>query len=305
MKAYVIRRLIHLVLVIWGALTAVFLLLQLSGDPVSLILPDLSTPEQRAAVRHELGLDQPLYLRYARFVARASTGDFGFSYRQERPVLHIVLERVPATLKLSILAVTVSTVAGLVLGALSAIWRGRWLDRLLIGFALLGQSVPTFWLAIILIVIFAVNLRLLPASGDASWQHYLLPGFTLGAFSLARTARLARSSMIEALAQDYVRTARAKGLGEWTVVVHHAVRNASIPVAAVTAFTFSTLIGGAIITEAIFAWPGLGSLIVDSVWNRDYPVVQGAVFLTAILVAVANFLTDAVYTLLDPRIKVR
>jgi peptide/nickel transport system permease protein len=279
--------------------------MHLSGDPVTLMLPDLATSEQIQSVRRELGMDRPGYEQYARFVSRAVIGDFGFSYRQNRPVMDIVLERLPATLQLSLLAVVLSTVVGVAIGTLGAVLRDTILDRLLMAATLLGQSVPTFWLGILLILLFAVELRVLPASGIGTPQHLILPAITLGAFSLARTARIARSSMIEALVQDYVRTARAKGLGELAVIGRHALKNASISVVTVTAFTFSTLIGGAIVTEAIFGWPGVGRLIIDSVLQRDYPVVQGAVFVTAVFVAVASLLVDLAYTYLDPRITTR
>ena len=303
MTAFLVRRLLQLVLVLWGALTVVFALQRLGGDPVNLLVPELATPEQREAIRRELGLDQPPPLQYVHFVARAAVGDFGISYRQQRPVMTIVLERIPATLQLSLLAAIISTVLGTLLGIVGAVWRGRIYDRLLLFAALLGQSVPTFWLGILLIVVFAVELRVLPSSGNDTWRHLILPASTLGAFSLARTARIARSSMIEVLSLDYVRTARAKGVSEQAVVIGHAFRNAAIPVITVSVFTFSTLIGGALITEAIFAWPGIGSLIVDSVLGRDYPIVQGAVFMTAFFVAVTSLLVDIAYTLLDPRIR--
>lgn len=303
MTVFLVRRLGQLVLVLWGALTIVFVLQRLGGDPVNLLVPDLATPEQRQAIRRELGLDQPLPLQYVSFVARAAMGDFGISYRQQRPVRDIVLERMPATLKLSLVAAVISTVAGTLMGVIGAVWRGRVYDRLLILGALLGQSVPTFWLGILLILVFAVELRVLPSSGDESWRHLILPAVTLGAFSLARTARIARSSMIDVLSLDYVRTARAKGVAERSVIVGHAFRNAAIPVITVSVFTFSTLIGGALITEAIFAWPGIGSLIIDSVLGRDYPIVQGAVFMTAFFVAVTSLLVDVAYTFLDPRIR--
>ncbi len=302
MTAFLVRRLLQLLLVLWGALTVVFVLMHLSGDPVTLMLPDLATPEQVAAVRHELGMDEAPYVQYARFMGRAVMGDFGFSYRQNRPVMPIVMERLPATLELSVLAVVFSTAIGVAVGILGAVFRHTPFDRLLMLGALLGQSVPTFWLGILSILIFAVELRVLPASGTGTWQHLILPSFTLGLFSLARTARIARSSMLEALMQDYVRTARAKGLGEAAVITRHAIKNASISVVSVTAFTFSTLMGGAIVTEAIFGWPGVGRLIIDSVLQRDYPVVQGAVFMTALFVAVTTLLVDLVYTWVDPRI---
>ncbi len=300
---FLARRLGQLAFVLWGALTVVFVLMHMSGDPVSLLLPDLATAEQREALRRQLGVDRPLAVQYARFLGRAARGDFGVSYRQERPVLTIIGERLPATITLTLAAVLVSTSLGTLIGVAGAVWRGRAVDRLVMTGAFLGQSIPTFWLGILAILVFSVHLRVLPASGNATARHLVLPALTLAAFSLARTARLARSSMIEVLAQDYIRTARAKGLAERVVIGGHALKNAAIPVVTVTGLTFSTLIGGAIVTEAIFAWPGIGSLIVDGVLGRDYPIVLGAVFATALFVAVASLVVDLTYALLDPRIK--
>jgi peptide/nickel transport system permease protein len=302
MSLYVAKRLGTLLVVVWGALTMIFLIQRLSGDPVRLLLPDLTSEEQAIELRRELGLDDPLPEQYLRFITNAATGDFGTSYTQRRPVMEVVLERLPATLKLSAVAVVVSTVGGTLFGALGALWRGRVIDRLLVTGALIGQSIPTFSLGIILILVFAVQFKVLPASGNTSWKHMVLPGLTLAAFSLARTTRIARASMIEALSQDYVRTARAKGAAEGRIVTFHALKNASIAVVTVTAYLFSTLIGGAIVTEVVFAWPGVGRLIVDSVLQRDFPVVQGAVFVTALFVAVTYMLLDVLYRVLDPRI---
>lgn len=302
MLNYVARRLMRLFVIVLGALTIMFLLQRLSGDPVTLMLPDLSNEQQAIDLREELGLDQPLPVQYLRFVANALTGDFGISYIQGQPVLDVVLKRLPATLQLAAFAVVIATVGGTLLGALSALWRGRLADRIVGAASLLGQSIPTFWLGIMLILFVAVYLQWLPASGNGTWKHIILPGITLGSFSLARTTRIARASMIEALTQDYVRTARARGASETRVVTYHALKNASISVVTVTAFMFSTLIGGAIVTEVVFAWPGVGRLIVDSVLQRDFPIVQGAVFVTAVIVAVTYMLLDVVYRWLDPRI---
>ncbi|MBI3966446.1 MAG: ABC transporter permease [Chloroflexi bacterium] len=302
MITFLVNRLLQLLLVVWGSVTIVFLLLHLSGDPAKLMLSDLATPEQLAAVQRELGTDQPFVVQYVKFLGRAAVGDFGNSIRQQRPVVTIVLERLPATLQLAVASVVISTVLGIVFGVAGAVFRRTIYDRLLLVVALLGQSMPPFWLAIMLILFFAIELRILPASGSGDWRHFVLPAVTLGAFSLARTARLTRTSMLEVLSQDYVRTARAKGLAERVVIFVHAFKNAAISVVTVTGFTFSTLIGGAVITEAIFAWPGVGSLLVDGVTLRDYPLVLGAVFATAVLVAVTNLVVDLLYSWLDPRI---
>lgn len=305
MGGYALRRLLRLVLVVFGALTVIFLLQRLSGDPVALLLPDLATEEQIAELRSELGIDRPLVVQYVRFVGNFATGDFGYSYAQRRPVRDIVLARLPATLQLAGFAVLIATVVGTVFGVIAARRRGRLTDRIVVGGALLGQSVPTFWLGIIAILVFAVHLGWLPSSGNESWKHAILPAATLSAFSLARTARIARSSMIEALSQGYTRTARAKGLSEPRIVFIHALKNASISILTITAFMFSTLMGGALVTEVVFAWPGIGRLMVDSVLQRDFPVVQGAVFITAVIVVLTYTLLDLLYTYLDPRLEVQ
>ncbi|MDE3075701.1 MAG: ABC transporter permease [Chloroflexota bacterium] len=302
MASFVVRRLLQLVVTIWGALTVVFVLMHLAGDPTHLMVSDLATPQQIAQLRAELGLDKPPLVQYGIYLARTLHGDFGMSIREGQPVTVLVLHRLPYTLELALAAVILSTLFGIVFGVLGAITRGTIYDRVLLVLALLGQSVPTVWLGILLILMFAVVFRIMPASGAGDLKHLVLPAVSLGTFSLARTARIARSSMIDVLNQDYVRTARAKGLREFVVVNRHAIKNASISVVTVIGFTFATLIGGAIITEAIFAWPGIGSLIVDAVSLRDFPLVQGAVFATAVLVAVTMLLIDFTYRFLDPRI---
>lgn len=302
MTLFILKRVARLMLIVVGALTIMFLLQRISGDPVTLLLPDLSDEQQAIQLREDLGLDQPLYVQFGRFMGGTLTGDLGMSYIQRQPVTDIVMNRLPETLKLAFFAVVLATVGGTIFGALGALWRGKLADRLLIAGSLLGQSIPTFWLGIMLILVFAVFLGWLPASGNDTWRHIILPGVTLAAFNLARTTRIARASMVETLSQDYIRTARSKGAGELRVVVYHALKNASISVVTVTAFMFSTLIGGAIVTEVVFAWPGIGRLIVDSVLARDFPVVLGAVFVTAVLVAVTYMLLDIIYRLLDPRI---
>ncbi len=303
MRGYVVRRLIRLVVVVLGALTLIFFLQRLSGDPVALLLPDLASEEQIEQVRAQLGMDMPLIVQYFRFVGNFATGDFGFSYFQRQPVRDIVLARLPATLVLAGSSVFIATVLGTVLGVIGARWRGRAIDRAIVGGALLGQSVPTFWLGIIAIQVFSVRLGWLPTSGNATWRHLILPAATLSAFSLARTTRIARSSMIEALSQPYTRTGRAKGLSETVVVFVHALKNASIPILTITAFMFSTLMGGAMVTEVVFAWPGIGRLMVDSVLQRDFPIVQGAVFVTALVVVVTYTFLDLIYKYLDPRLE--
>jgi peptide/nickel transport system permease protein len=300
---YVLKRVLRVVVVVWGSLTVIFLLQRLSGDPVALLLPDLATPAQKAAVRADLGLDQPLIVQYASFIGRFARLDFGQSYLQQRPVRDIVLERLPATLELTTAAVIIATIGGTLLGALSARLRRRIGDKVIVTGALLGQSIPTFWLGIISILIFAVQLHWLPASGRGGIEHLILPAATLGAFSMANTTRIARASMIESLSSDYVQTAHSKGMRPSRVVGVHALKNSSISILTLTAYMFSTLMGGALVTEVVFAWPGIGRLMVQGVLSRDYPVVQGAVFVVALVVVATYMLLDLVYTLLDPRLR--
>jgi peptide/nickel transport system permease protein len=305
MIAYFLKRAAKVAVVIWGSLTVIFLLQRLSGDPVALLLPDLATADQRAAVRASLGLDQPLVVQYLRFIGRFVTGDFGQSYLQHRPVRDIVLERLPATLELTAAAVLIAAIGGTLLGAISAQLRRRPADRVIVTAALFGQSIPTFWLGIVAILIFAVQLRWLPASGHGGLEHLILPASALAAFSLANTTRIARASMIESLSSDYVQTARAKGLSPFRVVGIHALKNSSISILTLTAYMFSTLMGGALVTEVVFAWPGIGRLMVQGVLTRDYPIVQGAVFMVALVVVVTYMLLDIAYTYLDPRLRKR
>jgi peptide/nickel transport system permease protein len=292
-----------MIVVIWGALTVIFLLQRLGGDPVALMLPDTSTPEQQAAVRADLGLDKPVLVQYLLFIGRFAHLDFGTSYLQQRPVADIVFERLPATLELAGAAVVIATVGGTLLGALAARTRRRWPDKLVVTGALIGQSVPTFWLGIVGILVFAVTLQWFPSSGSGGIEHLVLPALTLGAFSLANTTRIARASMIESLSAEYTQTANAKGLRTARVVGVHALKNSGISILTLTAYMFSTLMGGALVTEVVFAWPGVGRLMVDGVLQRDFPVVQGAVFMVALVVVVTYMLLDLAYTFLDPRLR--
>jgi peptide/nickel transport system permease protein len=291
-----------LLVVLFGVSTLIFVVLRLSGDPVALFVADTATVEEIEVVRRAMGFDRALPIQYLRFLREVAAGDFGTSFRFNQPALGLVLQRLPATLVLALASIAVATVIGVPLGVVAALTRGTRYDAAVMVVTFLGQSVPTFWLGIILILVFAVDLRLLPSSGGPSLAHLVLPGATLGAYMMARVARMARSSMLEVLRQDYIRTARAKGLRERAVVLRHGLKNASIGIVTMIGFTFATLVGGAIVTETIFAWPGVGRLLVQSVYARDYPVVQAAVFVTALFVVACNLLTDLLYVYLDPRI---
>ena len=283
----------------------VFGLLHLTpGDPASLILGEQATPEQIRDLRRALGLDEPLVTQYARFLGHAVQGDFGVSIRAQRPTLDVVLERLPATLLLTAGAFTFALCVGMPIGVVSAVKRLSIWDHGSMALALMGQSMPVFWLGLMLIIVFSVHLRWLPVSGAGTAQHLVLPAVTLGTFLIGLIIRLTRSSMLDVLGQDYVRTARAKGLAEWSVIVRHALRNAMIPVVTLLGLQLGILLGGAVITETVFAWPGVGMVTVTAIHQRDYPVVQCAVFISAVLVVSINWAVDVLYHFLDPRIRV-
>jgi peptide/nickel transport system permease protein len=305
MLSYLIRRSLDLAVAVVGVSTLVFLVLRLSGDPVALLVTETTTQEDLERLRSELGFNDPLIVQYVRFLGSAIVGDFGNSLRYFKPALQLVMESLPATLELTLAALLIATTVGVTAGVLSAVWRDTPLDTLLSVTVLLGQSMPFFWLAILLILVFSVELRWLPTAGRGeSWTQIILPALTLSAYSMARTTRLVRAGMIETLAQDYVRTARAKGLTDRAVVLGHALRNVAIPVVTVIGLEFGTLLGGAVVTETIFAWPGVGRLVVQAIQGRDYPIVQAAVFYTAVLFVLINLLVDFIYTRLDPRVSV-
>lgn len=303
MSRYFVRRLLHIPIIILLVLTFIFFSLQLSGDPTTLFLTQESRPEDVIRVRQRLGLDDPLPVQYARFIMRGIQGDFGDSLRYNQPASKLLLNRFPATLELAFTSILFSLLIGIPVGTISALRKGSWLDRFLMAGILLGQGVPIFWIGIMLIIIFSVSLHWLPASGAGTWKHLVLPSFTLGAFFAARIARFTRAALINVLPEDYVRTAHAKGLSKPLVLWRHVGRNAAIPVVTITGLTIPSLIGGAVLTEAVFSWPGIGSFIVTAVNNRDYPVVQAGTFVIALFVGLLNIFVDIIYTVLDPRIQ--
>jgi peptide/nickel transport system permease protein len=297
------RRTLHFVIVVLGVYTALFLLLRLTGDPALLYVSEDAGPAQIQRVREQLGLADPLPVQYVRFLGRAMVGDFGLSLRYNQPALPLVLAALPATLELTAAALLLSALVGVPVGILSATRRNSLADRLSLVVSLIGQCVPTFWLGIILILILALDLGVLPPSGRGTLGHVVMPALTLGAYSTARVARLTRSSVLDVLNQDFVRTAHAKGLAGRVVILRHVLKNAAIPIVAILGLSVSTLLGGAVITETIFDWPGIGRLMVQAVFVRDYPIVQGTAFLIAALVTAVTFMSDALYTWLDPRIR--
>lgn len=303
MTRYIGRRSAQAIAVLFGVSVATFLLLQLSGDPTSLMLPLEATPAEHAAMRVRLGLDQPLYTQFVEFVWRALQGDLGESLRGGQPALEMVLERLPATALLAAAAMIVALVIAFPLGIFAAIKPNSWVDRSLMSVALIGQSMPTFWIGLMLIMIFAVTFRAFPTGGMGGLAHLVLPTLTLAFWSAARTARLIRSGMIEALSQDYVRTARAKGVPEAVVVLRHGMRNVMLPVITVVGLDLAVLLGGAVVTETVFSWPGVGRLVIDSIRLRDFPVVQAAVLVIAVIYVVVNLIVDVLYTVVDPRMR--
>ncbi len=301
MKSFILHRIFQAVIVIWGISLITFSLLHMFRDPVLILLPPEATKEEVETLRREMGLDRPLAVRYVKFLSGMVRGDFGKSFVTQRPALSLVLERMPMTLWLAASGLLLAIIVSIPLGVLAAVRRNRAADHSASIFAVLGQAMPLFWLDIMLIIIFAVKLRLLPASGAGSFKHVILPAAGIAVSLLPILMRLTRSRMIEILSQDYIRTARAKGLRERTVLFRHALQNALIPVVTILGFQFGMLLGGAVITETIFAWPGVASLVVESIFNSDFPVVQAAVALFALLIVFANLITDITVAWLDPK----
>ena len=304
MKRYALRQVVQLAVVIVGISMLAFAILHVIGDPVTLLLPQNAGKEEYARYNKLLGLDRPIYVQYWKFASRAVQGDFGKSWYADTPAFKLVLERMPPTLYLTTAGLVTALLIALPLGILAALKRHSFVDSLCTMAAVAGQAMPIFWLGIMLIIIFAVQLRLLPASGYGTWQHFLMPAFTLGAFLAPITMRLVRSGVIEIMNMEYIKTARAKGLAERLVVIKHAFRNACIPVITVLGLQFGQLLGGAVITETVFAWPGVATLTVDAIRNQDFPVVQCAVVLLALIIVAVNFLVDMIVGLIDPRIRV-
>ncbi len=303
MTAYLLRRVAYSAFVLLGVSLLVFALVRLSGDPTVLMVPLDATDDDVERLRRALGYDRPLPAQYLDFVGSALRGDLGTSLRHQQPALEMVLARMPATLQLLGASLLVAVAIALPLGILSALRPDSWIDRLGVATALVGQALPNFFLGIVLILVFSVRLDWLPSSGRGSWAHLVLPAITLGTASAAFLNRLLRSSLLEALASDYVRTARAKGRSRSETVIFHALRNASIPVVTVLGLQVIQLIGGAIVTETVFAYPGAGLLLVQSLGNLDFPIVQAFVLVVAVAVAIVNVAIDVAYGALDPRIR--
>jgi peptide/nickel transport system permease protein len=301
---YLLRRLLGLIPVLLGVSLLVFAILKfIPGDPARAVAGLDASPDDVENIRHQLGLDQPLQVQYVAFLGNALRGDFGRSVRSRRPVSEEVGNTLPATVQLAVVSMCIATAIGVTLGIVAATRQNTIWDAITMAGALLGISVPIFWLGLMLILVFAVQLGWFPSQGRGGPENLVLPSLTLGAASAGTIARMTRSSMLEVLRQDYVRTARAKGLGEQIVVVRHALKNAAIPAITVIGLQFGYLLGGAVITETVFAWPGMGRLVVEAIKFRDIPVVQACILLLALMFCLINILVDLLYAYLDPRIR--
>jgi peptide/nickel transport system permease protein len=303
MGRYLIGRVVQTVLSMLVVVSIVFVLTRLSGNPVHLLLDVSASERDQEILTHHLGLDRPLAVQYGLYVRNIALGDFGTSILTRRPVTEHIRERLPATVELGVTAMVLSVLLGVPLGMYSAVHRGGRLDRAARVFAVLGQSMPTFWLGLMLILLFGVVLGVLPAGGRGGLLHLILPAFTLGYFTSAAILRLTRSAMLEVLGSDYIKFARLKGLPEPVVLWKHGLRNALLPVVTFAVLLFVQFLGGAVVTETVFAWPGLGRLILESITTRDYPIVQAGVLVLSALYLAGNLCVDMLYSYLNPRIR--
>lgn len=300
----IIRRLLRSILVLLGVSLVVFAIVRvIPGDPARLMLPPDATEADVERLRENLGFNEPLHVQYAVYMSGVLTGDLGKSLRFRRPVAELVLERFPATIELALAGTVLTILVAIPSGVMAAWKRNSFYDSFFMFLTMVGQSVPIFWLGIMLILVFSVNLRLLPTSGRGTLAQLIMPSFTLATFFMALVARLTRSSVLEVLGQSFVRTARAKGLRERLVLFRHVLKNALLPVVTVLGLQVGTVLGGAVITETVFAWPGIGTLAVGAIYNRDYPLVQGTVLISATIFVFVNILVDFMYLTLDPRIR--
>lgn len=303
MKRYVATRLVYGVFVVFLAVSAVFFLLRLTGDPVLLFAPMDTSPKDLEEIRERLGFNDPLWIQYGRYISGALRGDFGESTRLQRPATEVVIERIPATLELGVTALLISILVGIPLGVLAAVRHGSIWDRVAALLAVIGQAIPNFWLGLLFILLFSVMLKWLPTSGRGGVLHLIMPAVTLSAVSMARYARLSRSTMLDVLGQDYIRTAKSKGLSGSRVIWGHALKNASISLITMTGLEIGRLLGGSVVVEQIFAWPGMGRMTVQALLNRDFAVVTAAVVLFSVMYTLANLLADIAYAWANPQVR--
>ncbi len=303
MFSLLLKRLLQGVISIIGVSIVIFMISRLSGDPVVILLPPEAPQSVIDELRRTLGLDKPLWTQYLIFAQHALAGDFGRSYRWEMPALQLILDRLPATIELAICALVFSISVAVPVGVLSAVHRGSWIDKLARIFAMLGQAMPPFWVGLLLILVFAVELNWLPAFGADSPKHVILPAIALGWYPVAAQTRIVRSAMLDVLDSDYIRLSRSLGTPERQVIWKYALRNAAIPLLTMLGVYFAGMLGGAFVVETIFAWPGVGRTVVEAVFSRDFPVVQAGVLFSSILFVVSNLLVDLSYGIIDPRVR--
>jgi len=306
MREYIKRRLFTLIPVVLGVVTGVFLIIHLvPGDPVVLMLGQNAQPADIEALRTQLGLNDPLYVQYFKFWSKILSGNLGISIYYREPVISLIVQRLPATALLAVCALILSLIVAFPLGILSALYQRKWPDYFSLGFSILGISMPVFWLGPLLIILFSIYLGLLPVAGLSSWKHLILPSLTLGFGMAAITTRMIRSSMIEVLNKEYIQTAYAKGLNRFQVIVKHALKNVMIPVITIVGLQLGALLGGAIITEVVFSYPGIGRLLILAILRRDYPLVQGSILIIALLYLLINLVADLLYASIDPRVRLK
>jgi peptide/nickel transport system permease protein len=304
-RRYFVKRILQAVITIVLIMVLIFFLARALGDPAVLFLSEDAGPEQLAILRQNFGLDKPIWVQFIRYFASALRGDFGLSFKWQEPALGLVLSRVPATLQLAATAVFLSAIVGISLGVVTALRRDTWLDRFGQSLALFGQAVPHFWLGLMLILLFGVHLKWLPISGREHLSNVIMPALTLSAFTLASVTRLTRSAMLDVLNSEYIKMVRIKGAPERIVILKHGLRNAAIPILTLIALQFSYLLGGSVIVETIFAWPGVGRLAVEAFFRRDYPVIQVVVLFMSFIFVSINLVVDLLYAWIDPRIRFR
>ncbi len=305
MHKYIFKRLLMMIPVLLGVLFIVFCIIEITpGNPAEIMLGESATAEAVATMEEELGLNDPFFVRFFNYVIGVVTRfDFGISFQSKASVTEVILERFPTTFTLAVLSASISVTMGILLGVISATRQYSMFDKISTGVALAGVSMPNFWQGLMSIIVFSVWLGWFPASGSYGWEYWVLPAFTTGTSAAASIMRMTRSSMLEVVRQDYIRTARAKGQSERVIILHHALKNALMPIITVVGMQFGAMLGGSVLVESVFAIPGLGKFMIDSIKNRDFPVVQGGVLFLALLFCCVNLLIDILYSYIDPRIK--
>lgn len=303
MLRYTLMRCLSALVVILGVVTVIFFTARLAGDPVLLMIEPGATEQEVQELREVFGLDRPLPEQFVNFLTGAVTGDFGDSLRQRRSAFDVALERLPATLLLVVSAVAFAVVSALILGITAAIYKDSWLDRAAMSLSVIGQSIPNFWLGLMLILVMSTTFRLLPSAGIGTFWNLILPVITLASFPTAQLSKLVRNELLQALNADYVRAARAKGVSETAIVLRHALGNISLPLITIVAVDFGSMMGGAVVTETVFAWPGTGRLMIQAIGARDFPIIQASAFIIAGIVVVTTLLADIAYALVNPKIR--